>query len=245
MTDTATGTSPCCGGLFGVGRHPATVPPLTLGRDAVLHSGYGFLANDIPPQEPEASGNGVRSYTVEASVYCADPGYLCPNWATPLAGTTATAPVLTSDGATAVVGTDTGLVAAVDTATGALRWTAQLGSPVTDAPALAHGTLFVPTAGGDLVALAADGCGAPTCAPLWSAPTGSQITQQPAVAGDVVVTGSADGGLHAFATAGCPASPCPSPWSADSGSEVTGAPAIAAGRLYVGTADGRLLAYAL
>jgi len=244
VRDTTTGDALCCPGLFGSGTFSPTVEPFTLSPTAVLHSGPGIL-DDVPPGDPGGSGNGVRAYALDTPAACTNlPTYLCPTWATALPGTTATAPVLSSDGATAYVGTDAGTLHAVDAATGAERWSASLGSAVTDAPALAQGTLLVPTAAGGLVALDAAGCGAATCPSLWSAATGSEITQQPAAAGGVVFTGSADGTLDAFAVAGCGAATCPSLWSAATGSEITGAPAVSQGRVYVGTADGRVLAYA-
>lgn len=244
--DTATGETLCCTGWYDiVGRSQLGDVPFTLGSNMVLDAGQGILA-DLPPGQPGVGGNGVRAFLFDADARCqAEPNYLCPNWATPLDGTTATVPVLSSDEATAYVGTDAGTVYAVDTATGAVRWSAAVGSAVTDAPALAHGSLFVPTASGGLVAVAADGCGAATCGPLWSATTGSRVTQQPAVAGGVVFAGSADGSLHAFDAAGCGAAACPALWSASTGSEITGAPAVSQGRLFAGTADGRLVAYEL
>lgn len=244
VVDTTTGTALCCGGLFGAGQFESVPPPLTLSSTSVLNSGQGIL-REPQPFDPDAVGNGVRAYTIGETALCEAGTYMCPNWATPTDGTTATAPVLSPDEATVFVGTDAGTVYAVDTHTGAVRWSAPVGSAVTDAPALAEGVLHVPTAGGDLVALAADGCGVPTCAPLWSASTGSPITQQPAVAGGVVFTGSADGSLNGFDAGGCEAPTCAALWSASVGSEITGAPAVSHGQLYVGTADGRLVAYAL
>lgn len=253
VVDTVTGTaSPCCRSGYQDISYTSGMDwaeaPFTLGRGAVLHAGQGVLA-DLPPDESGAPGgraNGVRAYAIDDDSRCeANPIVACPTWATPLDGTTATAPVLSSDGATAYVGTDAGTVHAVDTATGAVRWSSPAGSAVTDAPALAHGALFVPTAGGDLVVLASDGCGTDICGPLWSTSVGSRITQQPAVAGGVVFTGSADGSLHAFDARGCGATTCTSLWSTSTGSEITGAPAVSQGRVFVGTADGRLVAYAL
>ena len=223
---------------------PAGPSALHADPTSVLHSGQGIL-RDLPPGDPTAIGNGVRAYIIGDDALCEDGTYVCPNWATPTDGTTATAPVLSSDEATTFVGTNAGTVYAVETQTGAVRWSTPVGSPVTDAPALANGSLYVPTAGGDLVVLAAGGCGAPTCAPLWTAPTGSSITQQPAVAGGVVFTGSADGSLNGFDAAGCGGPICSPLWSASTGSEITGAPAVAHGGLFVGTADGRLVAYGL
>ena len=84
-----------------------------------------------------------------------------------------------------------------------------------------------------LVALAPDGCGAATCAPLWSSTAGSPLRVQPGVATDVVFVGAEDGIVAAFATAGCVASPCAPLWSDGTGSAITGAPAISMGRVFV------------
>jgi outer membrane protein assembly factor BamB len=121
---------------------------------------------------------------------------------------------------------------------------AAVGAAVEQPPALAGGTLFVPTSSG-LVALAAGGCGAPTCPLLWSAPAGGPLGVQPAVAGDVVFTGAGSGAVRAFATGGCGAPTCSPLWSADAGAAVTAPPVVSNGRLLVGTADGRVVAYGL
>src|SRR5262249_58092595 len=95
-------------------------------------------------------------------------------------------------------------------------------------------TLYVPTASGDLVALAAHGCGAATCTPAWSAATGSSISQQPAVANGVVYTASADGSLHAFAAGGCGSdATCPALWSHATGRQISDAPIVSSGKLFV------------
>jgi outer membrane protein assembly factor BamB len=239
VRDLSTSTTVCCTGWFGL--FSSTQPPIalqrmTLGGDWIVHAGEGIL--DLNSSVPVA-GNGIRGYSIASTQVCLG-AYTCPSWATPIDGTTATAPVLSDDESIAYVGTDAGTVYAVDTATGAIQWSAPAGSAVTDSPALADGSLFVPTALGDLVVL-----GQATGAPLWSSATGSRITQQPAVAGGVVFTGSADGTVRAFNAAGCAASVCGQLWADSTGSEITGAPAVNQGQLYVGTADGRLIAYGL
>jgi outer membrane protein assembly factor BamB len=218
--------------------------PATAGAHGVYHTGRALLTTT--PGDPSV-GNGIRMFDYDRppSCYAGSTPYLpCPTWATGLDGSTATSPVIGPGEDTLYTGTDAGTVYAVDVTTGAVRWTASVGAEVTAAPALADGTLFVPTAGGELVALAASGCGAPTCAPLWSAPAGSELTVQPAVAGGVVFTGSADGTLGGFAAGGCGAATCEPLWTAATGSRVTGAPAVSDGQLYVGTQDGRAIAYA-
>jgi outer membrane protein assembly factor BamB len=217
--------------------------PMTLGTERAYQGGPGLMPQ---PGGNPTRANGVRAYPVATpGEPCPTATFLtCPMWSTPVDGSSATSPVLASDESTVYVGTGAGTLYALDAATGAVQWTAAVGAAVTDAPALAGGNLYVPTADGDLVVLAAGGCGAATCSPLWQAATGSSISVQPAVAGGVVFTGSGDGTVAAFDAAGCGAATCPSLWTSDVGSAVTGAPAVSAGRLYVGTA-GFLYAYGL
>ncbi len=162
-----------------------------------------------------------------------------PLWTADVAFT-ATSPVL--DRHTVYAGTATG-IAAIAATTGTVQWSADLGSAVTQAPAVADGVVYAGTADGRLVALAAQGCASSTCGPLWSGTLPSPISAQPAVGNGVVYTGSVDGSLHAFAAAGCASATCPSLWTADPGSQITGAPAIVLGRLIVGTANGHVIAY--
>jgi hypothetical protein len=222
-----------------------TAPPMTLGTTRAYQGGQGVMQAGGTPTR----ANGVRAYPVATPAdACPAPATFikCPMWSTSTDGSSATSPVLAPDETTVYVGTNAGTVYALDAATGAVQWTASVGAPVTDSPALANGMLYVPTSDGDLVVLAAGGCGAATCAPLWQGATGSSsISVQPAVAGGVVFTGSSDGGLHAFAAAGCGAATCPSLWSASTGSAISGAPAVSGGRLYVATTDGHLVAYGL
>jgi outer membrane protein assembly factor BamB len=221
-------------------------PPLTLGTARVYQAGVGL--NSPPPGGTPPRANGVRAYPVAtAPSPCPAPGQavLCPSWSTSINGTTAVSPVLASDEGTIYTGTDAGTVYALDAATGAVQWTAAVGAGVTQTPALANGNLYVPTADGDLVVLAAAGCGSSTCSPLWQGATGARIGTQPAVAGGVVFTGSDDGTLTAFDAAGCGSTTCPGIWDEDMGNRITGGPIVTAGRLYVGTADDFLYALGL
>lgn len=239
VLDRETSTWVCCGDLlFGAaGRRPRW--PVTLGSDAFFDAGYGLTHTEI-----DDIGNGVRRYPVDSPRPCSIlPIGMCPVWVTPLDGTDSALPVLSDDQGTVYVGTNAGTVYALDATTGAIRWSAALGSPVTDSPALADGTLYVPTEADGVVALDAAGCGASVCSPRWTGPTVGAVTQQPAVAGGVVFAGTADGTVVAFDAAGCRAPSCDAAWSASTGSAITGAPAVSDGRLYVGTADGRLIAY--
>lgn len=226
------------GGTGGGGQQAATA-----GTAGVYHAGIGPMASTPSPP----IGNGIRRFTYERPPNCgpgSSPYVPCPTWATPLDGTTATPPVIGPGEDTLYVGTGAGTVYAVDAATGAVEWSAAVGAAVNAPPALAGGNLFVPTADGDLVVLAAGGCGAATCTSLWTAHGGDNLDVQPAVAGGVVFTGADDGSVRGFPAAGCGAASCEPLWSASTGSPITGAPAVAWGRLYVGTQDGRVVAYA-
>jgi outer membrane protein assembly factor BamB len=212
-----------------------TTDALTLGHTRVYQAGRGLNAL-----------NAVQAFPVAtAPPQCPPPapaGFGCPLWLTPISGTTATSPVIDGSDETVVyTGTNTGAVYALDTATGAILWTSTAAAPaeVTDTPALAGGSLYVPTTTGLLVLDAATG------ATRWTAAAGS-LRLQPAVAGGVVFTGAEDGTVQAFDAAGCGEALCGPRWDVDTGdAPITGAPAVNQGRLYVGTGDGRLLAYGL
>jgi hypothetical protein len=141
-------------------------------------------------------------------------------------------------------------VFALDAATGALRWSSPLVPAHNVPPSLAGDMLYVPTADGDLVALAAGGCGSAACAPLWVGPgSGSSgpvgFYRQAAVAGGLVFTAWDDGSIDSYPAAGCGAASCPALWSTTTGSTIVSSPVVAGGRLYVTTADFRLIAYGL
>jgi outer membrane protein assembly factor BamB len=101
---------------------------------------------------------------------------------------------------------------ALDRATGAELWRAPLGADFSGGLALAGGTVYAVAGaiGGSpsLLAFAAGGCGAPTCAPQWTAALPGTGLRAPAVGGDVVYT-STTTGVHAFAAGGCGAATCP------------------------------------
>jgi outer membrane protein assembly factor BamB len=212
--------------------------PPTIGADRVYHAGVG--RNSTEPGTG-TTGNGMRSYSITPPPECGsgvNPDR-CPAWATPLPGTSASPPVIGAGGATIYTATDTGTLYAVDATDGTILWSAPLGTRA-GTPALADGSLFVPTDTG-LHVLDADGCGADECAPIWTAGTVAH-SGQPAVAGGVVFAKGA-GGLHAYAAGRCGAATCPSIWSTSPGSGITTGPVVTGGQLYVGTADGRLIAY--
>jgi outer membrane protein assembly factor BamB len=131
-------------------------------------------------------------------------------------------------------------------ATGEVRWTAELGAATVGPAAVAGDTIVVGTADGRLVALAAGGCGATTCAPLWEVPLGAAASAPPIVIGDAVLLGSAANDVVAAPAAGCGAASCPAVASIPTGpSAKTGGPIYDRGRVLVGTADGQVVALAL
>jgi outer membrane protein assembly factor BamB len=216
---------------------------LTVAADRVLQAGQG-LASAAPGTG--TFGNGVRSFPITGGTSncgpAAQPAYACPQWVTPIDGDHATPPVLSTDQATTYTVSDIGTVYAIDTATGAIEWSTSLVSEALGGvllpPALAYGTLFVPTTSGRLLAVdAADGSFE------WGTPAISEITVQPAVAGGVVFIGTAAGDVMAFDAHGCGRSSCPPLWSDNLDTRITGSPAISHGKVFVGTLDGRLVAY--
>jgi outer membrane protein assembly factor BamB len=80
-----------------------------------------------------------------------------------------------------------GDLAVLDAATGAVAWRADVGGAGRQpavagrATAGATGVVFVGTSSGDLLAFAAAGCGAATCAPLWAHDLGAPVTGAPTV----------------------------------------------------------------
>jgi outer membrane protein assembly factor BamB len=219
---------------------------VTLGTEAVFQSGPG-----LPADHQGIADLGVRSFPRRGGARNCGPQpaplFACPAWVTDLAGVNATPVTVSADQETLYLGVDDALYA-LDAGTGAVLWTAGLPAAATDAPAVADGWVFVPMSGDHLVALAAGGCGGPSCSPAWLGAVGSAVNVQPAVAGTgadaIVIVGGVDGGLDAFPVAGCGAGVCPPTWSGSAGSPVTGAPAVSNGRVYVGTAAG-LVAFGL
>lgn len=249
VSDTASGST--SGGMLDLADFGDTGPQLTLGTAHVYSAGPAYLA----PAEPGGSwrrAEAVRAFAVEGVPSgCAPPNgppLACPTWSTEVGGAP-TRVVLGPGEEVAYVGTSQGQLVALDTATGAILWTADVGAAVAHPPALADGTLYVPTADGDVVAVDADGCGAATCQPLWSAPLGAAVATQPAVGGTgadaVVYAATTAGTVHALAAAGCGQATCATLWDGSTGSAATGGPIVSGGRVYVATQDGRLHAYGL
>ena len=89
-------------------------------------------------------------YTIARPADCAPFGsgvYVpCPTWAVAIPG--ATAPVIGDDDTIYVGSSSEARLVALDSTNGAILWTSDVGSAVVAPPALADGTLFVPTASG-------------------------------------------------------------------------------------------------
>jgi hypothetical protein len=231
------------GGLLAVsfiGSRAEAPSHVTLGASAVFQSGPGLRSDNLGIE-----ALGVRGFPRQGGAdNCGPPQlprFACATWITDLAGTSATPVVVSADQSTLYVGVD-GTLHVLDAATGAILWTAPVGSTITDAPAVGQGRVFVPTSGGQLAVLPADGCGVAVCTPTWTGTTGSAITVQPAIVGTgsaaVVITGGADGGVDAVRATGCGAATCAPLWSGSAGAPVTGAPAVSNGAIYLGTEAG-------
>jgi outer membrane protein assembly factor BamB len=194
--------------------------------------------------------NMLNSWRLDRGCTLANPELCQPDSRTQLDGVPGEAVVADGE-ATVYVATEAGTVYAVDSASGAVRWTAALGSPVTQRLAWTPSALYAVTAAGRLVTLDPDGCGHPTCTPVASVPlSGGAPVAAPAVAGGVVYVASAGGTIDAFVARGGTASTSGAGgaggrplWTTILGTEITGGPTIALGALLVGTADGHVIAF--
>jgi outer membrane protein assembly factor BamB len=219
------------GGVYDQGQQ-AAFQRLTLGAVKVYSAGQGLT--NVAGRFMRA--NGVRSFVPSpggGTNPCAP--FLCPNWSVAIDGLGATDPVLAPDESAVFTATDAGTVYAVDAATGTILWSAATGAPVDQMPALANGVLYVTPRTGQVLAFAAAGCGAATCAPLYQFDTGGPVSSQPAVAGGLVYAGTQSGQVQAFPAAGCGAAHCAPAWSASVGGPVTAGPIVAFGNVLVGT----------
>jgi PQQ-like domain len=218
-------------GLYG-GPGGSQAGRLTLGAERIYATGVGLLADNVQ------QGNGIRAFDQHSPNLCGRGDFKCTSWATSLPGSTTTAAVVGPGETTLYAATDGGTVAAVDAATGALQWSAEAGAPVDDPPALADGVLYVATRTGQVLAFAADGCGAPSCTPTWRFEAGGQVVGQPSVAGGVVFVATTSGRLVAVDAAGCGAATCAPIMVRELGTAVTAPPIVAYGRVLVGTFTG-------
>jgi outer membrane protein assembly factor BamB len=232
----------------------SAAPPATLGAQRLYYAGPATESFD-----PIVDVTGVRAFSLARPASCVVPPpgiplspIPCPLWKTPTTGRPVTSPVLGPGEAALYVGTatssgsggpTTGTMLALDAADGHVQWSATLPAAPAADPALAQGWLYVPLENGDLVVLAAAGCGAANCPIAWRSTVGGAGVQ-PAVAGGVVFVGTDAGKLVALPAAGCGTATCTALWEHDFGTAVTGAPAVTGGRVYVGVAPDEVVAFA-
>jgi len=192
-----------------------------------LARGY---SSACPPQPPESGLDG-----------CA------PDWTTDLGGV-ASSPAGLGD-SQVVYGDSSGTVSVLDTASGAVRWTAETGGSIEQAPAVTNDGIFVatnnfPASDRRVVAVPAAGCGTSSCTPSWTGILTDAATAAPVVAGDVVyVTVGSD--VLAFPAGGCGTATCAPLAQVSAGARITGGPIVDDGRLVVGTEDGHVVAFGL
>lgn len=162
-----------------------------------------------------------------------------PDWSTDLGGQPTT-PAAAGAGAV-VYADDTGTVTVLDAADGSVRWTAEVGAPVS-APAVARDTILVAAGDGRLVAFAAGGCSASPCPPLWEGTLPTSSAAPPVVGGDVVYVGLGDHTIAAFAVEGCGADTCAPLTTVWAGESLSG-PIVDDGLVIVGTGNGMVRAF--
>lgn len=209
----------------GCGVPPTITPP------------YGAASAEGPDAALVATAQGVRSFG------CTTTGCPAP-WSHPTGAEVVGPPVVVPSGDIAVALAD-GRVLVLDGTSHALEWTGQVGAAVGQALATDGSHIFAVSGTGDVVAFAADGCGAATCAPSWTATPPGPASVRPSIGADVLYVGSADGSVSAFDAAGCGATTCPPLWTGTTPAEITGAPVISAGRVIVGSSNGAVTAFAL
>lgn len=130
-------------------------------------------------------------------------------------------------------------------------WVGTGGTQIMDSPLVYKGVVYAgaqdsPVSNdGRLLAYAADGCGAQTCAPLWRGLAGpdSILQSSPAAFEDTVFVGAFDGKLYAFPASGCGADTCAPLWTGTTGNHIESSPTIVDGVLYIGSNDRKLYAF--
>ncbi len=142
------------------------------------------------------------------------------------------APVVV-DERTVIVADDRGRVRRIDTTEGTTLWTAEVGAPVYDAPAVADGVLYVPTTRGTVHAL-----DLATGDARWVHDAGAPIRfSTPAISGDRVAVGTSLDGVRLLDTATGTLR-----WKYGTDGNVTAAPLWVGETLFVGTMDERVVA---
>jgi eukaryotic-like serine/threonine-protein kinase len=182
---------------------------------------------------------GVYAFPGSCTTPCA------PLWVTNTQFSPAAAPTVA--GGFVLVADYQGTVYALDQATGAVQWKGAV-TAIPHAIAAAHGTAYVASGNGELVAFAVAGCGEAVCDPLWtSAPSGFSLFT-PTIANGVVYVGALDfiytkGDVLAYPTTcvdGCE----PLATLVLGGANETPV-AVAGGRIYATTVNGNIDALGL
>lgn len=155
------------------------------GSEVVVHrtdAAPWTLASDVPPalDEPRehlvtAVGTRVRAHELGCT------GGRCVRaWSHDVGSVVAG---VATDARAVYVTTTAGAVVVLDAVTGEERWSAATPGPVSSAPAVAAGVVYV--AGGDTLS-AIPACGVQTCEPVWTAQVSGTLSTQPVVAGGLV-----------------------------------------------------------
>lgn len=188
-----------------------TNSPPTLSKGAIYIGGYDgrvyafdaangtqlWSAKVNPPQfdplnfAPAVSGDrvfvsgdfGVYAFSTSCTEGCS------PLWIAKTQFSPAAAPTV-SDGLVLVADYQ-GTIYAFDATTGGVQWRGRV-TPIPHAIAAAHGTAYLASGNGELVAFATQGCGQEVCDPLWtSAPSGLALFT-PTIANGVIYVGALD-----------------------------------------------------
>jgi outer membrane protein assembly factor BamB len=130
-------------------------------------------------------------------------------------------------------------------------WSSTSLAQILSSPTVSHGIVYVGSQtdlnsnDGKLNAFDANGCGAPTCAPLWQGLAGTEsiLDSSPAVAKGRVFIGAFDGKLYAFDANGCGAPTCEPLWTGTTGGTIESTPTVVKGVVYIGSDDGNLYAF--
>lgn len=147
-------------------------------------------------------GNRAQGFSAACPPYTDRPAPGCaPDWSTDLGGLPSTPTAVGSD---AVAFTDdTGTLTVLDAATGEVRWIAETGITGAGPPTVAGDTILVTTAGGRLLAYAAEGCGAPECYTLWAGREQATASATPVATAELVFVPAPEGELAAYSLDGC------------------------------------------
>ncbi len=142
------------------------------------------------PQRPSYAGPGRVAIASNGTTGIVNVYSNAPQLVWTFTSSTALGPTAWSNNKIYVGGAD-GIVRVLDAATGTQLWTGDAGAPITVAPTITNGKVYVATNGARLVTFPAGGCGAATCAPIATGDahkSGTVAAGPPLVRNGVVVT---------------------------------------------------------